>query len=112
MSEAKLFTCTAKNLHLADAMDSFVKTLSEYKKHYALLYAPRKRFLAVVDGSKFRDEQNKEIDVRKEAVFEARVFNETAELRWLNETNGTGKTVVLCEDPTKKFFDGGSKPFK
>lgn len=32
-------------------------------------------------------------------VYEARLFNTTAELRWLGEPGGKGQTVVLADDP-------------
>jgi CRISPR-associated protein (TIGR03984 family) len=32
-------------------------------------------------------------------VFEARVFDGAAELRWYHERDGRGAAVVLCEDP-------------
>ncbi|TDC84516.1 CRISPR-associated protein Csx19 [Actinomadura sp. 7K507] len=34
-----------------------------------------------------------------EGVFEARVFDEHAELRWLNEADDRGRAVLLTEDP-------------
>lgn len=71
----------------------------------ALLYSPHKCFLATVNSNgRFQDNKG-EIDVKKESVFEARVFNEVAELRWLNEENGEGAARVLCEDNAKKFFN-------
>lgn len=89
------------------------KTLSEalaacggvFHGAFALLYAPQHCFLAKVNSSgKFENGNGKIIDVEKEAVFEARLFNQDAELRWLNKENGAGGAVVLCEDQTKKFF--------
>jgi CRISPR-associated protein (TIGR03984 family) len=71
----------------------------------ALLYAPRQCFLAKVNSNSRFEDSKGEIDVEKEAVFEARVFNAIAELRWLNRENGIGKAIVLCEDEAKKFLD-------
>jgi len=38
-------------------------------------------------------------EIALEGVFEARVFNEASELRWLNEYGGTGRAVLLREAP-------------
>jgi CRISPR-associated protein (TIGR03984 family) len=88
------------NAVLTSFIGSFGGNLPET---YALLYAPKRCFLAVVKEAKFYGERG-EIDVEKEAVFEARVFNETAELRWLNEANGEGRAVVLSTEE-KKILD-------
>lgn len=47
---------------------------------FAVLYSPRKCFLAVFRNDKFFDEKG-EIDVSE--VYEARVFNAKRELRWV-----------------------------
>jgi CRISPR-associated protein (TIGR03984 family) len=47
---------------------------------FAILYAPRNCYLARLKGGKFCD-QSGEIDVSE--VYEARVFNEKKELRWV-----------------------------
>jgi CRISPR-associated protein (TIGR03984 family) len=36
-----------------------------------------------------------------DSVFEARIFNEECELRWLNFSGGLGKAVLLSENPEK-----------
>jgi CRISPR-associated protein (TIGR03984 family) len=77
---------------------------------YAVLFAPGSCFLAVVSDAKFHS-SNGEIDVGKEAVFEARVFNHAAELRWLNQANGDGPAVVLSRHNSKKFFGVVPEPF-
>ena len=66
----------------------------------ALLYAPRScRFARLVkdgDRANLVDERGRAIDVAD--VFEARVFNLEAELRWLNREKGKGRSVLLSED--------------
>lgn len=42
---------------------------------------------------------HKQEEIALEGVFEARVFNEASELRWLNEYGGTGTAVLLREAP-------------
>src|SRR5689334_18803726 len=105
--EAKLFISrTTENRKLTEAMADCGIT---FHGAIALLYAPHKCFLAIVNSNgKFQDCKG-EIDIS--TVFEARVFNEAAELRWLNKTNGEGAAVVLCEDNTKKFFNAEAEPF-
>lgn len=100
-----------KQITLTDAVDSFVKGFGENlpEKTSAVLYAPGKCHLAILRGREFQDANGK-IDTA--SVFEARVFNEKAEMRWLNKANGDGMAVVLCEDNTKKFFNANAVPFK
>lgn len=62
---------------------------------YAILYAPKSCFLALFDGTNFVDENNNPIDISD--VFEARVFNADKELRWINETNGKGKSTIISD---------------
>jgi CRISPR-associated protein (TIGR03984 family) len=110
MSETKLFISAAPHLSLADAVASFTKNFSTDIKHYALLYAPHKCFLAIVDrDNTFRNEKDL-IDIKN--VYEARVFNRTAELRWRNKENGFGKATVLCDTDSFEFLNTESKAFK
>jgi CRISPR-associated protein (TIGR03984 family) len=106
--KTKLFISRAtKNLELTQAVTDCGGI---FDGAIALLYAPHKCFLATVNSDgKFKD-HNGEIDTS--LVFEARVFNQTAELRWLNEANGEGTAVVLCDDDTKSFFGADAEPFK
>jgi CRISPR-associated protein (TIGR03984 family) len=78
---------------------------------YAVLYAPGSCFLAAITDAKFHSSKG-EIDVVNEAVFEARVFNEAAELRWLNLADGEGAAVVLSRDASHKFFGIEPEPFE
>lgn len=121
----ELFVSRAnKNQTLKEAVASCGETFDRAKT-VALLYAPHKCFLALVkkvgeewrfyEGSSSKGngkEINKEKAIAIDSVFEARVFNDTAELRWLNEANGEGAAVVLCEDNTKRFFNVDAKSFK
>src|SRR5690242_305172 len=56
----------------------------------ALLYGPKHCFLATLENGAVHGRDGKEIDLEKEAIYEARVFNMTAELRWLNRADGKG----------------------
>ncbi len=63
----------------------------EFKtESYAILYAPKKCYLALFDGEKFVDE-NGEIEIKD--VYEARIFNSEKELRWLS----SGETATLSD---------------
>ncbi len=59
---------------------------------YAILYAPKKCYLALFDGAKFVDE-NGEIKVEEVGVYEARVFDSEKELRWLS----SGETAIVSD---------------
>jgi CRISPR-associated protein (TIGR03984 family) len=66
-----------KNLTLMDAVNGFESN------SYAILYSPKKCYLALFDGQNFNNESG-EIDKKEiEKVFEARVFNGEKELRWV-----------------------------
>jgi CRISPR-associated protein (TIGR03984 family) len=95
------------------------KAVTEYHKNFgeglALLYSPKACWLAKLesDGSfvASRGKEDKPMALASEdlqSVFEARVFNAKAELRWLNEVGGSGAAVVLCVDDAHNFF--GMKP--
>lgn len=79
--------------NLKKSIEDFVK--SNYReKTFALFYAPNRCFLALVDKNgnvEVKDNTNK-FDLEK--VFEARIFNETAELRWLK---GFGEKIISDE---------------
>jgi CRISPR-associated protein (TIGR03984 family) len=108
---SKLFISRTKDKEikeLADALNGFVEAFgNNLPKTYALLYAPRRCFLALLKGGKLHNSEG-QINPEKEAVYEARVFNETAELRWLNQEDGKGAAVVLCDNDSAEFF--GAKP--
>lgn len=79
-------------------MDEILTLLNAVKgfetNSYAILYAPKKCYLAKFDGETFLDE-NGEIDVEKVKVYEARVFNEHQELRWVL---GCEKKVIITDE--------------
>lgn len=60
-----------------------------------LVYSPSScEFVRVEDGE-LKNCTGERIDYS--TIFEARIFNETAELRWLNEEGGLGIGVLLSE---------------
>jgi CRISPR-associated protein (TIGR03984 family) len=80
---------------LADGINEYKKYMSEEKKAFAILYTPRACHLVLVDkeGCFF----NEHGPFEPEDVFEARIFNDTAELRWLNESEGKGKMAIISD---------------
>lgn len=121
--ETRLFISrTKENEKLKDAL---AKCGTTFHQAIGLLYAPHKCFLAIVkrEGEEWRfyegsssKESGKEVVKEKEisadSVFEARVFNSDAELRWLNKADGKGSAVVLCKDDSVEFFDVKPELFK
>src|SRR5258707_4284685 len=104
-----LYVSRTATPELTAAVSDFVGRFSSLPKTCALLYAPNKCFLSVVnEEGKFLGAGG-EIDAS--SVFEARVFNETAELRWLNEADGKGAAVVLCQSDKPDFFGANAKRF-
>jgi CRISPR-associated protein (TIGR03984 family) len=105
---ADLFVSRVSDKTLADAVESYFKA---YGKGFALLYSPRAVYLASLESEKeFVASSGKEsAPVKMEEkdwqdVFEARLFNKTAELRWLNVADGKGAAVVLSPDTARKPF--------
>lgn len=80
-------------MKLQDALTASQSVLAA-KKTVALLYTPQRCKLAVLENGTLRQSDGKAVDLTE--VFEARVFNEDAELRWLNKQDGTGRAVLLC----------------
>lgn len=69
---------------------------------YAILYAPKKCYLARFDGAKFVDEKG-EIKVEEVGVYEARIFNSEKELRWLS--SGEMKIISDADFPNSTKLD-------
>jgi CRISPR-associated protein (TIGR03984 family) len=70
----------------------------------ALLYSPKRCYFGTLDApGKLTGSKGQEIDLS--CIFEARVFNENAELRWLNEAQGQGRAVLLAEQDISAWLD-------
>lgn len=102
-----LYSSRTKNeeeINLATALQSFAngfgKDLSE--RTYAVLYTPSNCHLAILQGPEFHDANGK---IETASIFEARVFNDKAEMRWLNIADGFGKAVVLSTKDKQIFAD-------
>ncbi len=85
-----------------DSTKTLVQAIAEYKtflgddeKAYGILYTPKDCHLILVDkhGKFF----NQDGEFMPQNVFEARIFNDKAELRWLNESDGKGKVAIISD---------------
>lgn len=82
---------TGTVLHVAtrDGL-TFAEAMENAPDGFALLTTPWR--YAVIAAAEARTSA-------PDGVFEARVFDEHAELRWLNDTEDRGRAVVITEDP-------------
>jgi CRISPR-associated protein (TIGR03984 family) len=92
----------ADNIKLSEVLD---KCLSAFSAHAtAMLYTPKNFFFGKLDtDGRLTNSEGAEIGLKD--VFEARVFNENAELRWLNEMQGVGRAVLLSENDISAYLD-------
>ncbi|WP_072619858.1 type III-D CRISPR-associated protein Csx19 [Spirulina major] len=76
----------------------------------ALLYSPTECYFLKVTNEEFYDSSGKFDNLND--VFEARIFTEHSELRWLNRDNGKGNAVLLSESKQSltDFQELDSKP--
>lgn len=103
LRECSLFTAQAEKQALDKAIEAFfaVAENKERADTFAIFYAPHKCFLAKHDGKQF-EVKEKGFDLTN--IFEARIFNGIAEMRWLNDASGSHTTAILSE--TQLVFDG------
>lgn len=69
----------------------------------AIIYSPSFCKFAKFENGKLMNEKLQELDIK--TVFEARVFNLHAELRWLNVSNGQGRAVLISEGNISQYLD-------
>lgn len=93
---AALFVYTQHGLLLANALSEFARFIGK-NGAAAILYTPRRCELATFAEGALRAGDGQPVDIG--SVFEARVFNETAELRWLNDPSPEQchRAVILTE---------------
>ncbi|AGY58604.1 type III-D CRISPR-associated protein Csx19 [Gloeobacter kilaueensis] len=91
MSERVLHGRTSNNLSLAEALTNCAAPLTGA---IALLYSSNACTFARFEDGLLIDAGG---DIDLTPVFEARVFNEACELRWLNTHDGQGRAVLLSE---------------
>ncbi|MEZ6141677.1 MAG: CRISPR-associated protein Csx19 [Zavarzinella sp.] len=93
---ATLFVYTRQNLALNEALSAFA-TILDANGATAILYSPRRCELATFAEGALRASDGQRVDIG--TVFEARVFSETSELRWLNDPSPAKchQAVILTE---------------
>lgn len=112
LTNITLYTSKADGKSLSEAIEEFTeKVCQSSSENFGIFYSPSECFLAQMNNEndfEYIDKKAKSTTVNLNKVFEARIFNENAELRWLNETNGYGSAVVLCDNEFL-FFGENSK---
>lgn len=102
----KLHTNKAEGKNLSELVQEFIEGFDKpFPETFAILYSPSHCFLAMVDEKgnvEVKDNADK-LDLNK--VFEARIFNKKAELRWFND-NGKGIAATLSETEIDEKFGG------
>jgi len=97
MSESvTLYGCARNDLRLAEALEASLPLL-EGQETIALLYSPSQCALARLKDKRLFDSYDRPTAL--EDFFEARVFNEQAELRWLNVEAGRGRAALISASP-------------
>ncbi len=104
-----LYGRTAKSLTLTEAIQGCGSVLNN---SVALLYSHRFcRFGKLKECDNIYDSRGKIIPLEYDSdehdasyIFEARIFNEQYELRWLNEDNGLGKAVLTSEESIDNYL--------
>jgi CRISPR-associated protein (TIGR03984 family) len=94
-----LYGRSAKDLTLSEALK---QSSTLFTQAVALLYSPARCQFAQFSEGNLYDEDLEIIDLG--SVYEARVFSEKGELRWLNDSDGLGRAVLLSEEPLSDHF--------
>jgi CRISPR-associated protein (TIGR03984 family) len=101
-----LYGRSSSFIPLADALQACAQPL---RGAVALLYSPVAcQFTKLLASGQLVDSDGSCIDLS--AVFEARVFNQDYELRWLNESNGQGPAVLLSENSIPDYLETDLEP--
>ncbi|GBD36740.1 hypothetical protein HRbin36_01868 [bacterium HR36] len=92
----RLYTYRRVGLSLQEASRAFA-AVAEPLPAIAILYTPEKCYLVRFTEGQFMNAQGQPLDISR--VYEARIFNENAELRWLNDPSPAHchQTVLLAE---------------
>ncbi len=88
-----LYSRFKEGITLKDALEAAKNAIGP--NAVALLYSYQVCHVAKLAGTEFKVSNNEAIDLN--SVFEARVFSESAEFRWLNTNAGLGNAALLSE---------------
>lgn len=98
----KLYSYQYKNKSLFEALSMF-SHLGEAK---GLLYSPSVcAFVKVTPEGKVFDSEGELSNQVLSSIFEARVFNQDVEMRWLHNKNLLGQLVLISEEPVHSAKD-------
>lgn len=104
----QLHVYVSKGRSLCDAIAASDSILTSAGPAVALLYHPEWcRFGRLDKDGVMRGPKDEEMSLDR--VYEARIFNSAAELRWLNDPCGEHRAVLLTERDTVEGFDGPSE---
>jgi CRISPR-associated protein (TIGR03984 family) len=95
-----LYSRTAADIRLSDAL---TKCAELFPDGVGLFYSPITCQFGKIQANTITDKEDKILDLAK--IFEARIFNSQAELRWLNRSNGMGNAVLLSEQNIQNYLD-------
>lgn len=87
-----------ENISLKEALKQCAVFLEDA---VALVYAPSFCTFAKFENDNLSLIENKSLST----VFEARVFNQNVELRWLNVSNGLGRAVLVSDIELTRVFN-------
>lgn len=94
--QRKLHGYAVQGLTLEKALEDCIDILtSEGRDALALLYATNRCFLARLKNGNLLDQDDSLVSTA--AVYEARMFSDNTELRWLNRDGGSGDAALLTE---------------
>lgn len=94
-----LYSRAANKITLFDGLKNCAGCFSDA---VGLFYSPESCKFGKVQGDKITDETGKDLDLNR--VFEARIFNQQSELRWLNRSNGTGRAILLSQTDIHQYL--------
>jgi CRISPR-associated protein (TIGR03984 family) len=102
-----LYSRAANKITLFDALKNCAGCFSDA---VGLFYSPEACKFGKVQGDLITDETGKDLALIDNNIFEARIFNEETELRWLNQPNNKGIAVLLSSrnNITSYLSDNGS----
>jgi len=98
---SKLYGYTRQPYSLADSLKALAQSIGD-SAATAILYSPRRCELARFSNGQLQGSNGEPADTGN--VFEARVFNESVELRWLNDPSGAQqhRAVILTEQDSSE----------
>lgn len=92
-----------QHITLHEALRSCITPLNQGSHAVALLYSPNQCQFAKLQNTTLTGSHGQEIDLQ--FVFEARVFNEQCEMRWLNIIDGQGTAVMISDQTLGSCLD-------